>query len=296
MQHLRGFTLVELAIVLVIIGLIVGGVLAGQMLIRSAEIRKHVTQLDKFNAATNTFRLKYACLPGDCKNASSLGFTGAYGNSANQVNGNGDGLICAVSTHTVAMPYALTDRSPSFLAQECQNYWRHLSDANLIEWTPPASGAPGDCNAAINSGYATPSSPLMQNSGSAGSVTKCGGWLISDPQSMNRGNVPFANNNHEFLNLGTFANYGSVPQEMYFGFRAPDAFAVDSKIDDGLPDSGVVHAVGGSQDVTTPQRALTDVNRGAAGTSACIVNTVTPNPYNTSYNGFTCNLAIQAGF
>lgn len=61
-----GFTLVELSIVLVIIGLIVGGVLAGQALIVAAKIRAQMTQLDQFDAGINAFRGKYDCMPGDC--------------------------------------------------------------------------------------------------------------------------------------------------------------------------------------------------------------------------------------
>jgi prepilin-type N-terminal cleavage/methylation domain-containing protein len=61
-----GFTLVEIAIVLVIIGLIIGGILVGQDLIRVATIRSQVSQIDKYQAAINTFRLKYNnALPGD---------------------------------------------------------------------------------------------------------------------------------------------------------------------------------------------------------------------------------------
>ena len=61
----KGFTLIELSIVLVIIGLIVGGVLVGQDLIKAAEIRATVSQVEGYNSAVNTFRLKYNGLPGD---------------------------------------------------------------------------------------------------------------------------------------------------------------------------------------------------------------------------------------
>ena len=61
----QGFTLIELSIVLVIIGLIVGGVLVGRDMIQAATIRAQVAQIEKYNAAVNTFRLKYNGLPGD---------------------------------------------------------------------------------------------------------------------------------------------------------------------------------------------------------------------------------------
>ncbi len=45
-----GFTLIELSIVLVLIGLIVGGVLVGQDLIRAAKLRAQIGQIEKFNS------------------------------------------------------------------------------------------------------------------------------------------------------------------------------------------------------------------------------------------------------
>ena len=64
-----GFTLVELSIVLVILGLLVGGVLTGQSLIHAAELRAVTTEHDKFVTAINTFRDKYMALPRRMSNA-----------------------------------------------------------------------------------------------------------------------------------------------------------------------------------------------------------------------------------
>jgi prepilin-type N-terminal cleavage/methylation domain-containing protein len=83
--HRGGFTLVELSIVLVIIGLLVGGVLVGRDLITAAEMRRIISDKDKFTAAINVFRTKYICQPGDCVNATQF-FAGTG-------NGNGNGLI-----------------------------------------------------------------------------------------------------------------------------------------------------------------------------------------------------------
>ena len=87
----RGFTLIELSIVLVIIGLIIGGVLVGKELIAASEIRAQISQFEKFQNATNAFKLKYGCLPGDCANASSFWDFSSYGGALG--NGNGDGRI-----------------------------------------------------------------------------------------------------------------------------------------------------------------------------------------------------------
>ena len=97
MKTRSGFTLIELSIVLVIIGLIIGGVLVGRDLIHAAEIRKTIKQTEQFDAAINTFRNKYNCLPGDCTKPAEFGFTGYKDYIGTHViqpaDGNGDGKI-----------------------------------------------------------------------------------------------------------------------------------------------------------------------------------------------------------
>jgi prepilin-type N-terminal cleavage/methylation domain-containing protein len=68
-QH--GFTLVELSIVIVIIGLIVAGVTAGQSLVAAAKIQSQITELKKYEVAYNIFKLEYNAVPGDMSNAIS---------------------------------------------------------------------------------------------------------------------------------------------------------------------------------------------------------------------------------
>jgi prepilin-type N-terminal cleavage/methylation domain-containing protein len=72
-----GFTLIEMSLVLVIIALIVGGILVGQDLIKAAEARAQISQIEKYNSAVNTFRAKFQAIPGDMAvaTANQLGFT-----------------------------------------------------------------------------------------------------------------------------------------------------------------------------------------------------------------------------
>ena len=64
-KNQSGFTLVEIAIVLVIIGLLLGGVLKGKEMIKSAKVKKTVKMADELRAATMTFYDKYGAYPGD---------------------------------------------------------------------------------------------------------------------------------------------------------------------------------------------------------------------------------------
>ncbi|MFI4984234.1 MAG: type II secretion system protein, partial [Rickettsiales bacterium] len=68
----RGFTLVELSIVIVIIGFLVAGIAAGANMVKQAEIRSVITDLQSYQTAYNNFVAKYNAVPGDMTTASSF--------------------------------------------------------------------------------------------------------------------------------------------------------------------------------------------------------------------------------
>jgi len=123
-----GFSLVELSIVLVIIGLLVGGILAGRSLIRASELRSVIIDYERFKTAALAFRDRYFYLPGDMPNASSVwgaadGTTGSTvacastaSTTATTCNGNGNGLLDIPGS-----------------SNEYFRFWQHLANAGMIE-------------------------------------------------------------------------------------------------------------------------------------------------------------------
>jgi prepilin-type N-terminal cleavage/methylation domain-containing protein len=113
-RYNQGFTLIEIAIVLVIIGLLLGGVLKGQELITGARVRNLISQQDGIKAAFFGFQDRYRALPGDYASASTNINCGA----SPCFNGNGNGQIESGATGAVAHEEALV--------------WNHLTGAGFL--------------------------------------------------------------------------------------------------------------------------------------------------------------------
>jgi len=88
----KGFTLIEIAIVLVIIGLLLGGVLKGQELINTARVRALNNTVDGITAAWFSFQDRYRAFPGDYLDARSL-VTLADAAGVGLAGGDGNGLV-----------------------------------------------------------------------------------------------------------------------------------------------------------------------------------------------------------
>src|SRR5690349_19781918 len=82
----RGFTLIEMSIVLVIIGLIIGGILKGQEIITQARVKSVVNVVNATRSAANTYYDRYRALPGDDQNATARV-------DPRLIAGNGDGQV-----------------------------------------------------------------------------------------------------------------------------------------------------------------------------------------------------------
>jgi hypothetical protein len=226
-----GFTLAELSLVLVIIGLIIGGIVVGRDLIDAAAIRAQITQIEKFNSAVNTFRGKYGYLPGDIPDpyASQYGFTTR---STYAGMGDGNGIIqgqaaCQDGSEVIG----------SGNTGEVVIFWSDLTYANGMN---------------IN---------LIDGSYYVNNVTNCpnpvsgfGNLGTSDPNVINTyfPQAKIGQGNYVYVWSGNSANYYGISavSQLLNGrqFSSPalsvsQASRIDQKVDDGLPQSGNVTAL-----------------------------------------------------
>ncbi|HMM46423.1 MAG TPA: prepilin-type N-terminal cleavage/methylation domain-containing protein [Thiobacillaceae bacterium] len=136
-----GFTLIEIAIVLVIIGLLLGGILKGQELITQGRIRNVSNDFQSVTAAINLYQDRYRALPGD-----DLGAAARWAEPAATASGNGDGVISGAYNATC---------NANSTTESCL-FWQHLRLAGLV------GGASTDRTQAVN---ATQGRTGVQNGG-----------------------------------------------------------------------------------------------------------------------------------
>lgn len=218
-KHIRsqaGFTLVELAIVMIIIGLLIGGVLKGQELINNAQITSTVAQIKGMDAAVSTFDDMYAALPGDMANANTRL---ANNCAAIAACTSGDG-----NRHLgLAGAYEGLNAAPG---NESRAFFVHLSAADLITGI--------NANAAVLNTWGG----IFAEANIAGGfhAASSQGALANFPGNLIGGTPPSAG-----LYLGLTADPGVATAPV---ITPNQAFRIDNKIDDGQPDSGSVRAFG----------------------------------------------------
>jgi prepilin-type N-terminal cleavage/methylation domain-containing protein len=139
MKKQAGFTLVEIAIVLVIIGLLLGGILKGQEMITQAKIKNVIADMSGVSAAMYGYQDRYRALPGDDKAAPSR-WSSAAATDATAGNGVIEGLyISSTATH------------------ESMLFWDHLRRAGFISGTSadnPFNAVSGKMGVQTSSGTA----------------------------------------------------------------------------------------------------------------------------------------------
>ena len=121
-----GFTLVEIAIVLVIIGLLLGGILKGQEMITQARIKNVVNDFNGITVAVTSYQDRYRFLPGDDPNANTRWTTQA------PASGGGNGAI--VGKYNASVAAAPTG------AEESNLFWQHLRIAGFVPGATTGAG------------------------------------------------------------------------------------------------------------------------------------------------------------
>lgn len=215
----KAFSLVELSIVLVILGLLTGGILAGQSLIRAAELRAVSTEYARHITAVQSFRDKYMALPGDMANATAFwgkdntncaGHTGTA--SANGTcNGSGDGTI--------------NQSLGAGLTNEQHQFWRQMALAGLVEGSYTGIAGAGGVRHSII-GTNVPASKLSN-----------AGWSVYAQPNFPGNTEWFA---YDYQNMLTFGAANGSDITYSNALRPEEAWNVDTKLDDGKPGRGKV--------------------------------------------------------
>lgn len=237
----RGFTLIELAAVIIIIGLLVGGVMQGQELVKKAQIQAQIKQFEEYDVAALGFKTKTGFLPGDI--TTTLAVT--FGVSATNFNTQGNGRIDdnnGVTPNLAAYP-------------ESYNYFTHLSQLNFIK----DYLRPGGSND-YTIGQFMPFSKLG-NKTNAIAVT----GMLDGVYYFLGATIRRSGTNGYFNSISTFPPI--IPE---------DAFSMDIKIDDGIPSQGFIRAVIVSNSAATNLTNDTNLNN-CLGATNQVYNLTTSN-------------------
>ncbi len=220
----NGFTLAEMAIGVVIIGMIFGGIFLAKGFLESANLKAQLSQFSEYDQALAAFMLEYNAIPGDMKlsDLNSYGFTAASGagstypdiHNGNKRLNNFDSANCNPSFGVYDRKSCLTT-----LLGEPQHFFIHLSDAELIkeEVKPPS--------AIWVAGEHSPKAKINNGGIAVFSSSDRSIWY--------------------YLGVGTVTNQNHFNfLQASVGITTPQiAYALDLKADDGKPDAGNVQAI-----------------------------------------------------
>lgn len=207
-----GFTLIEISMVLVIIGLVVGAVLVGQTMASGAATRGTVAQFERYNSAVNTFRLRDGGLPGDLdyKLAAKASLTSRSGAAG---HGDGNGAIEGCST-------GATEAGCETLL-----FWVDLHNAQLID-----------------SSYTQATDALTQ-------IPAGEQWKYFPSVKLRHGAYVtlFTEGGVNYYQMGGITSTdASGAYTLNYTITPNEGFNMDNKIDDGFPMTGHFRALEGT--------------------------------------------------
>lgn len=212
-RTMRGFSLVEMAVVVAIIGIVIGGVMVGQNLLRNAALRSVVTDAQNYIKAITLFRDSYKDLPGDFASAADVwgsndGCATPRVKTKKTFNGNGNGRVDGTVN-----------------AGEQYWVWQHLAAAGMIDGAFTGCTGPG---------------PVVGENLPASRIEGAGFF-------MNFGNYNgyIVYGTSLAAPLGHLLYYGaSNTENTAMPILSPeDAQSLDTKADDGTPNLGFIRQI-----------------------------------------------------
>ncbi len=209
----KGFSLIELATVIVIISLILAGVASGINLVKQSEIRATIADFQAYKKAYRDFTVRYKQVPGDMVNAANFWSSGCAVTIT--CNGDGDARIEALWNNSL---------------DETARAWKHL---NLAELIPDGIAViPAAYLGTITIGVLAPAGKINGTgyyiaSGSDIGRSTTGGTVMASPWSDALVNSVFLGRASS-LTVSNGLTYGSM--------NALTTYNIDKKIDDGVTD------------------------------------------------------------